>query len=264
MVLTALRGAVGFLTRLPVGTDGDGWDAFAASPSAFPAVGYVVGGGVAAIVGVGAVLDLPPATIAVAAGATIYLLAGIAHLDGVADLGDAAAVHGEPEARVAVLKDSRVGVGAAGAVAGTLLATALGLFAAAGLPVVAAVGLVVASEVGAKLAMAGVACLGTAAHEGMGSRFTGPNGAGDLVAPILLALPVVVGPLVLAGPPLRLGGGVVVAALGGLAGAVAGGWAVAAWATRALAGVNGDVFGATNEVARAVGLHAGVVLWTLS
>lgn len=262
MVLTALRGAVGFLTRLPV--DGDAWDAFAASPAAFPAVGYLVGGAVAAVVGVGTVLELPAATVAVAAGATVYLLTGIAHLDGVADLGDAAAVHGEPEARVAVLKDSQVGVGAAGAVAGTLLATVLGLFAAAGLPLVAAVVLVVASEVGAKLAMAGVACLGTAAHEGMGSRFTAASDADDLLAPVLVALPAVLGPLVLAGPGQLVAPGVALAAVGGVAGAVAGGWAVAAWATRALAGVSGDVFGATNEVARAVGLHAGVILWTLS
>ena len=30
----------------------------------------------------------------------------------------------------------------------------------------------------------------------------------------------------------------------------------------ALGGVNGDVFGAVNELARIVALHAGVVAWT--
>jgi len=37
-----------------------------------------------------------------------------------------------------------------------------------------------------------------------------------------------------------------------------------AWARRNLGGVNGDVFGAANELARVVALHAGVVVWTLS
>ncbi|WP_241990620.1 adenosylcobinamide-GDP ribazoletransferase, partial [Halorubrum sp. CGM5_25_10-8B] len=37
-----------------------------------------------------------------------------------------------------------------------------------------------------------------------------------------------------------------------------------AWARSRLGGVSGDVLGATNELARVVGLHAGVIAWTLS
>ena len=37
---------------------------------------------------------------------------------------------------------------------------------------------------------------------------------------------------------------------------------VVRWADGALGGVNGDVFGAVNELARVVALHAGVVAWT--
>jgi adenosylcobinamide-GDP ribazoletransferase len=36
------------------------------------------------------------------------------------------------------------------------------------------------------------------------------------------------------------------------------------WADAALGGASGDVFGASNELARVAGLHAGVVAWTLS
>ena len=36
------------------------------------------------------------------------------------------------------------------------------------------------------------------------------------------------------------------------------------WAQTNLGGVSGDVLGATNELARVAGLHAGVVAWTLS
>jgi adenosylcobinamide-GDP ribazoletransferase len=35
------------------------------------------------------------------------------------------------------------------------------------------------------------------------------------------------------------------------------------WSRSALGGVSGDVFGAANELGRAVGVHAGVVAWAL-
>ncbi|MFB6127351.1 MAG: adenosylcobinamide-GDP ribazoletransferase [Halolamina sp.] len=255
---TALRGALAFLTRLPAGSDRAAWDAFAAAPATFPLSAYLLGGAVAAVSGVGSALGLPAPTVVVAAGAALYLLSGVAHLDGVADLGDAAAVHGDAADRVAVLKDSAVGVGAAGAVAGVLLATALGLLAAVAAPLGVAVAAVVAAEVGAKLTMAGVACLGRARHEGLGSTFTEVNDPGDLAGPVAVSLPVV------AVPALAEGIDPGVAAAGGLLGAVAGGGLVATRASRALDGVNGDVFGAANEVGRAVGLHAAVALWSLS
>ena len=258
MVLTALRGALSFLTRLPAGADRATWNAFVATPTTFPLSGYALGGVVAVVAGGGPALGVPTPTVAVAAGATLYLLAGVAHLDGVADLGDAAAVHGDAADRVAVLKDSEVGVGAAGAVAGVLLATTLGLLAVADAPVVVAVATVVAAEVGAKLAMAAVACLGRARHEGLGSEFTAANDAGDLVGPVVVSLPVV------AAPALAGAVGPLVAAGGGVVGAVGGGGLLAARAAGALEGVNGDVFGAANEVGRAVGLHAAVALWSLS
>ncbi|MFB6169944.1 MAG: adenosylcobinamide-GDP ribazoletransferase, partial [Haloarculaceae archaeon] len=43
MVLSALRGAVGFLSRLPVGRREADWRAFRATPLAFPLAGYLLG-----------------------------------------------------------------------------------------------------------------------------------------------------------------------------------------------------------------------------
>ncbi|TVT93597.1 adenosylcobinamide-GDP ribazoletransferase, partial [Haloferax volcanii] len=39
---------------------------------------------------------------------------------------------------------------------------------------------------------------------------------------------------------------------------------VRSWGRARLGGVSGDLLGATNELARAAAVHAGVVTWTLS
>ncbi len=50
----------------------------------------------------------------------------------------------------------------------------------------------------------------------------------------------------------------------GLCGAIAGVGLPWYWANRNLDGISGDVFGAANEIGRVVGLHVGVIAWTLS
>ncbi|MEF8775848.1 MAG: adenosylcobinamide-GDP ribazoletransferase [Haloarculaceae archaeon] len=251
MVLTALRGGVGFLTRIPVGQSSDAWEAFAGIPAVFPLVGYLLGAAVALPVLL-AVTAVPPVVVAGLALPWLYLLAGITHADGLADLADAAVVHGDPDDRVEVLTDATTGVGGTVAVVLVFVGTALGLVGVAGLPVRQAVAVVVATEVGAKLAMAGIACLGTAAFEGLGAALTEPATWRQLPVATGLALPAAA----LAWPTL--------AATGALLGAVAAGGLLAAYASRLLDGVNGDVFGAANEVGRFVGLNAGVIAWTLS
>ncbi|WP_350356138.1 adenosylcobinamide-GDP ribazoletransferase [Halorarius halobius] len=246
--MSAVRGALGFLTRLPVGHDGDAWTAFRATPAAFPLAGYLVGAAVA--VPLVAAPVVPAATVAVAVVAWLYLLTGITHLDGVADLGDAAVVHGDAGERVDVLKDSALGVGGAAAMGVVLLGLGLGMLAVSGLPLRVAVAVVVAGEVAAKLAMAGVACLGTARHEGLGSAFTERSRGRDLLPAVAVAVPATL----LSWP----------SAAAALVAGTAAGALVARWASRLVGGVNGDAFGAANELARVVGLHAGVIAWTLS
>ena len=95
MVLTALRGAVGFLTRLPVGGDERSWEAFRRTPVSVPLVGYVVG----VVAGLSLLLPLPVPTAAAVYLVTLVLLTGVTHADGLADLGDAAAVAVDAAAR---------------------------------------------------------------------------------------------------------------------------------------------------------------------
>ncbi|MFB6169945.1 MAG: adenosylcobinamide-GDP ribazoletransferase, partial [Haloarculaceae archaeon] len=179
----------------------------------------------------------------------VVCLSGVNHADGVADLGDAMVVH---DGKREVLKDTRVGVGAVLALALVVAGLALAGLALAGLPVAVAVALVVAAEVGAKTGMAALACLGTAAHEGLGSQFTARADRATLAGPLLVAAPVaLLTPGTLAAAAALAGGPLVALALG-------------RWADDHLGGVSGDVFGATNELGRVVGLHLGVVAWTLS
>lgn len=246
---SALRGAVSFLTRLPAGGDSDDWEAFRRVPATFPTVGYVVG----ALAGFAFLLPLP-ATAAVAAYlVALYALTGLTHADGLADLGDAAAVHGDAERRRAVLKDSATGVGGALALGLTLIVLALGALGAAEIDSgFAAVRVVVAAEVGAKVGMALLVCLGETGHEGLGSQLVGESTPADLALVAAFALPAVVA-------DRRTFPALAAALLAALAVALL----VERWADRRLGGITGDALGAANELGRAVALHAGVVAWTL-
>jgi len=246
VALTAVRGALGFLTRLPVGTDDRAWDAFRHAPAAFPLAGYVAG----ALVAAPLVLPLPDPTVAAAFVASVVLVTGVNHFDGLADIGDAAVVHGDRRERREVMHDTSVGVGAVLALGVGLVGLTTAGLALVALPTRPAVGLALAAEVGAKLAMATLVCVGEPSHEGFGAQFLGNADRGDLAVPVLAALPAAV--------PARIPG------LVALLAAVAVALLVRRWAARRLGGVGGDVLGATNELARVAALHAGVVAWTLS
>lgn len=246
MVVAAVCGALGFLSRVPVGHDERAWDAFRTTPVAFPLSGYLAGG----LLVLPLFLPVPQFVVATVFLVWLYTVTGINHLDGVADLGDALVVHGDAERRREVLKDTTVGVGALFAVCLVLLGTWSAGAELARLPVRAAA-LVIAAEVSAKLTIATVVCLGTATHEGLGSALTSKSNSLDLLFPTLLAVPA--GALTWPDPA---------AAATLLAGAVTG-YLCVWWGTRQLGGVSGDLMGASNEFARIIALLVGVTTWTL-
>ncbi|WP_181684887.1 adenosylcobinamide-GDP ribazoletransferase [Halorhabdus salina] len=245
-MLNAVRGAVGFLTRLPIGHDETAWHAFRARPATFPLVGYLIGG----LAALALLAPVPPATAAFGFVAWLYVLTGINHLDGVADLGDAAVVHGDRERRREVLSDTTVGVGAVAAVGLVFVGLATAGYALARLPG-RAVLLVVAADVGAKCAVALAACFGSATHDGLGAQFTDRLGPQNALGPVVVALPAAA--LTWPEPSAAVA----------LVAAVACAGPIIVWANRELGGVDGDVLGATAEIARLVALHAGVIVWTL-
>lgn len=283
MALTALRGAIGFLTRLPVGTDEAAWAALRRTPAAIVLAGYVVG----ALVAVPLVLAPTPETAAAGYVAAVVLLTGGHHADGLADVGDAAMVHGSPADRRRAMRDTAVGVGGVLALGVTLLALALGALALAQVPqrlpggrtveIIAVVGTtVVVAEVAAKLAVAVLVCTGAASHEGTGGDFVAATDRRDLRPTVIAAGPAALLPVVvLAASAVALPGvaavtgptaspaAVATAAVVPLVAGVAVALLVRRWADARLGGVGGDVFGATNELARVAALHAGVMAWTL-
>ncbi|SIR66686.1 cobalamin-5'-phosphate synthase [Haladaptatus litoreus] len=245
MVLTAVRGALGFLSRLPVGHDESAWEAFRRSSVAFPLAGYVIG----VFLAIPLLFPLPTPVDATLFLATVYGVTGINHVDGLADLGDAAAVHGA-EKRRTVMKDTDVGVGALLAVALLVVGLALAAVGLVALPLEAIVAIVVTAEVSSKLGMAGLAAFGSSAHEGLGSQLIDQTPRGFVLA-VVVSVPT----LALSWSPLV---GIAMIGTSLLTTAVVGQWA-RSW----LGGVSGDVFGATNELSRLVALHVGVVMWTL-
>jgi adenosylcobinamide-GDP ribazoletransferase len=102
----------------------------------------------------------------------------------------------------------------------------------------------------AKFGMATLVCTGSATHEGLASAMTESATPRALAGPALVALPAAA----LTWP--HPAGAVAFVA------GVASVFVVRRWARRNLGGVNGDIFGAGNEIARLVALHAGVITWT--
>ena len=107
MSIRTLRSAMAFLTVLPVATS-EGGPGERLGRAYFPVVGAVVGLLSAAVfVLVGAVSNSWPA--AVAATATLALLTGALHLDGLADSADGLFSGGDVERRLEVMRDPRLG-----------------------------------------------------------------------------------------------------------------------------------------------------------
>lgn len=109
-----LRAALGFFTRLPIGS--------APLPPTFrgvavwlPVVGLIIGALVSLALGLAA--QLLPASLCGVIGCLVWVaVTGGLHLDGVADCGDGLIVEAPPARRLEIMKDSRLGTfgGAAG------------------------------------------------------------------------------------------------------------------------------------------------------
>jgi adenosylcobinamide-GDP ribazoletransferase len=233
--------ALSFLTRIPVppalSTNG-----LALAMRAFPLVGGVVGG-VGALVFLAASRVWPPLLAAPLAVAATIVTTGALHEDGLADLADGFGGGGDRAAKLAIMKDSRIG--SYGALA-LLVVTSLRIGLLAGLsPWRGAVALV-AAHGGARAAAVIVMAALPYAGDPEASKFK-PTPTGVRGPEAAFALATGAWPLFGLGAPR--------AALA-IALALATTTAMALTARRLIGGMTGDVLGAVEQLAE-VGLLLG-------
>lgn len=250
MVVKELKNLLSFLTVLPVKMDNDLLTDCAKNMYAFPLVGAFIGL-IAGAFGWVTYHFIPGIVVGGLVTAILLWLTGLHHTDGLLDFGDGVMVHGTPEKKVEVMHDQLTGAGGLSLGILTMLITAL---AVGQLNMGIIVQAVIVIEVSAKLAMVVMAWAGKAVHEGMNTSFLkfmhGKQGTMRLVLGLLISFAIAV--------PLLRWAGVFVLLAGILTSLV-----MVAIAHRNFNGVTGDVFGATNELARLVSVVAllTVISW---
>jgi len=244
--LASLGVAFGFLTRLPMprgrtAAKGD----LARAAWAFPLVGLVVGavgGGVCA----GALaLDLPPLLAAILGVATMVLLTGALHEDGLADVADGFGGAFEREMKLQIMRDSRIGTYG---VLALVLVTAgrLAVIEALQEPLAALTAMIAAAVLSRTSMIWLMATLPPARENGLGAQ-AGRPGAVVIVAASVIAIVLAMAAL---GP---LGGLIAGAAVA----IVAGVFAIVSW--RQIGGATGDVLGATQQLTEIAALVAAAI-----
>jgi adenosylcobinamide-GDP ribazoletransferase len=229
MILEPVIALLQFETRLPLGRPRD-LGGFARHSWLYPLAGYVVGG-MAALVSFLMTQRILAAAVSLA---LVLLVTGFHHLDGLLDFGDGLMAHGGRERRVAALTDRAVGAGGIG------LGLAVTLLAFAALSSVPSVwSAILAGEVLARLGTAWITVAGRPFREGIHATLHRSARPIHGFYAVLLVLPLL---LALSPGPLILAGGVTALVVAGMM----------ALGDRLFGGVNGDVAGATHEIARAL------------
>jgi adenosylcobinamide-GDP ribazoletransferase len=238
-----VRALLAFFTALPVSDRGASLEDAARRAYLLPLVGLLTG-----FFGASFLLlatAIPPGVAATLGLGAALLAAGLHHTDGVMDIGDALMVRGSPERRREVLKDSRVGVGAVGAlfvVYGPAIAALAALAEIS--PPVAAVALLT-GEVVARSTMLLLLLFGKPADTNSSSVYFVRSLKGTSRRYVALVLALLVPSLV----ALPLGWPTV---LVGLAATVVTAIFALALGKGAFRGISGDASGAAGEMARTV------------
>jgi adenosylcobinamide-GDP ribazoletransferase len=248
LVVKELKNLFSFLTVFPVAMDKDLLTDCAKNMWAFPLIGAFIGL-LAGLFGWVAYQFLPGIVVGALVLAVLLWMTGLHHTDGLLDFGDGVMAHGSFEHKIEVMHDQLTGAGAIGLCLMTYLITAfafaelgrtvfIGNFA---LPLFVPALIVV--ELCAKLSMVVAAWAGKSVHQGMNSAFLeamhGNKGNLRLIAALAICFAIAL--------PLLGWAGVFTVLAGVITGLV-----MVAVAHKHFNGVTGDVFGATNELARMV------------
>jgi adenosylcobinamide-GDP ribazoletransferase len=231
-----------FYSRLPVPAGrGAGMPDFARAAWAAPVAGAIIGACGAAILLLARYAGLSPAPAAVCAIASLVIVTGALHEDGLADVADGFGGGATRERKLDIMRDSRLGAYGACALFLALLlrAAALAAMTEQG-GVLAALALISAGAVSRVAGLAPMLTLAPARADGAGASAARPTGKA-LRAAIVIAALFSLAPA-LAGLPLRR------IALADLAAPLAAAY-VAGLARRRIGGYTGDVLGAAQQAA---------------
>lgn len=240
-----LPAALGLLTRLPVVVDSArAMDRGAASAWAYPLVGVILGVVMAAATALMIAIGLPAGIVAGLVLALSVIVTGAMHEDGLADSADGLWGGWDPARRLAIMKDSHIGVYGVCAVALSLLLRWLALAAivSVGAYWVAFIAVGALSRTGMVVLMAG---LPNARNGGL-SKSVGRPAAGT----VWLAIGIAAGFAVLCGYPWLI---LIACAATLLCGLVA---------RAKIGGQTGDILGATQQITEIALLIAVVVMVT--
>jgi len=216
----------------------------------FPLIGLFIGL-LAGVFGWIISIVLPGVVVGGLVTAVLLWLTGLHHVDGLLDFGDGVMVHGTPERKIEVMHDQLTGAGGLSLGILTILITALAIGQISSNIIIPAV---IVVEVSAKFSMVVMAWVGKAVHQGMNTSFLsfmhGSQGTTRLLVGLLISLAIAL--------PLLCWVGAVVIFAGVLTSLI-----MTFIAHRHFNGVTGDVFGATNELARLVSLITllAVISW---
>jgi adenosylcobinamide-GDP ribazoletransferase len=239
LVVKELKNLLSFLTVFPVAMDKDLLTDCARSMWAFPLIGAFLGL-LAGLFGLVAFHFLPGILAGALVLAMLLWMTGLHHTDGLLDFGDGVMAHGTSEHKIEVMHDQLTGAGGLSLGILTMLITAL---AVGQLNVRLILPAIIVVELCAKLSMVVAAWAGKSVHQGMNSPFLEAmhGRGGNIRLTVALIISFVLG-LVL----LKFAGIIIVVT------AVVTGLVMVAVAHKHFKGVTGDVFGATNELARLV------------
>lgn len=166
--------------------------------------------------------------------AFLMIITGYNHLDGVMDMADGVMVHGEPEKKIRVMKDSSVGAGGVATLFLVASLTIAGIYNILDYNFIAGI---IICEMSAKTSLLTTALLSKPLEPGIGSYFINetniPNYYASTVIVAIIAY--------------LLGGW---AGIAGVLGAMFSGIIIANIAKRNFVLANGDVLGMSNEVGR--------------
>ena len=240
-LLKGIKSVTGFLTIIPVGMDPNSLTEAANFMYLFPLVGALIG----FLSGLFAWLlfsVLPSLIAGILTLGFLLLMTGLHHTDGLLDFGDGIMVQAPLEQKIEVMHDQQTGAGGIALGLITLITTALCI---AELNKLVVIPCLTVTEISAKLAMVFVAWTGKSAHEGVNTYFVNAMHGSYRKLRLTAALITSFG---IAVPLLWVGGfiGVIIGVLTSLIMVVI--------SNRHFQGVTGDVFGATNDLARMVSL----------